>query len=1281
LASLRAQQIESWPFPQYNLSKDFAMKELNKIEPDDIKRLGPEELVRLLDLLLRGEARNRLFEKHGIFVPFQINVSDGGRDGRWDAPIKDCEYIPRPLTYYQCKAEALTEAKCRAEILRSDEPDDVRLKEKVAEVLEKGGAYVFFSSHPCPKIDERIAAAHQALANAGRPEPQNDCIEFLDANRIAAWVNTHVAAFAYMCQKTMRFQMVGLRAIRLWAEDPIFQYEFQSNKFLSDQIENIRKWLSEPRRVARISGPSGLGKTRLGFEVFNCETIGDDKIRAILAGSVAYTDVQFYGEDVFGWIDQICLFGLSGIIVVDNCSREWHQRLSAVVNRASSRLSLLTLDYEAEELRTEFLHVPLEPEKLRDVVPKILRSVPELAQLNDAEIDRIAVFAQGFPQIAILTAQAGGAVDYKTLNNQGRLAERLLWGRESPDDRARDIIRCLSLFSAVGVSGSVSKQLEFVRRELCDGISEYHFNRLTSRFKNSRILQAAGDYIMVTPAPLAAALAAEWLEYTPHSDFVRLLPEIETVGLTSPFTDQLKLLDFSEKATALCTQLLGPTGPLSSAEVLNSSVGSQIFRALSELNPLAATESLYRIYSDFSPAQMRDVEIGRRDLVWALEKLCWSVETFPKAAEILLKLAAGENEKWSNNATGHLDQLFHVYLSGTQMPAIGRLPVLKKGLTSPFPEVRRAAIGALGAGLEHNHFMRSSGAEVRGTRLPERDWQPKTYADIWNYWKEIFRLLRDEILKGDQLSTVALDTLGNGLGGLFVTPLVKDLEEEFRAVAQSQSGFWPAARDTIRRTLELVEDLPDDRRQVIERWLSYVQPHDLEHRLADIVSNPGWHHEENEQGHYEDVSAKRASEFADELASSGTGWVHLLPQLLQGPQQQAWAFGARYAELSERPRDLIDRCLAELRKIRAEDRNPQLVRGMISTLQNRAELNEILDGIANDAELRPLLVPLTTAAIISAEDFNRVAKCVEQNLLPTDSLRPFAFGSVTRRFADDEFHAHLAKLIENIPQARPAIFEVVFMHCFADEAKWPVYRDLLERLTVTPEVLSMRHDLYHWRDTVKKLVHAKPVEEWTRILTDAIITEAIEGKDNFFVRDTFAEIVALLLKYYPKVVWPIFEQALQNKENRYRIVDLLGRGGSRFDDSGSPLWNLPADQFKAWVQAHRDLISLVLHFMSLYSVDETETGGERFRWHPHALVLIELGEKDSVKQCISSNLLAFGSTGSRVPYLDKRIALVKDLMATENPELRAIAESVVRALEAHKEFERKRDAEHAAGIY
>jgi hypothetical protein len=710
-------------------------------------------------------------------------------------------------------------------------------------------------------------------------------------------------------------------------------------------------------------------------------------------------------------------------------------------------------------------------------------------------------------------------------------------------------------------------------------------------------------------------------------------------------------------------------------------VGSQIFRALSEVNPLAATECLHRVFSSFSPERSREVISGRRDLVWALEKLCWSIETFPKAAEILLLFAAGENEKWSNNATGHFKQLFHLYLSGTQMPAIERLGVLQHGLRSHCSEVRLVCVEALGAGLEHNQFMRSSGPETRGTRLPEKDWDPKTYEEIWGYWKEIFLLLRDQIVMKGQVSSLAVESLGRGLGGILTTPLAGELEEEFRKIAESQSGFWPSARDTIAHALEYHEELRGDLRSIAERWLSYVQPKDIEHRLADIVSTPGWHHEKNAEGHYDDLSAKHAIELADELATSGVDWFQFIPNLLQGEQQQAWAFGARYAEIASHPRELIDRCLESLRKIPRLDRNPQLVRGMISTIRDRTELGGILDAVANDPELRMLLVPLTTAAVSTVDDFDRVARCVEKGLLPPESLRFFAFGSVSNQFEDEKFHKRLSELTDKVPQARPAIMEIVAMHCYSNDAKQATYRDLLERLVITPEVVSMGHDLHLWSDNAKQVLLSNPSDDWIRRLTKAIIDESNNEKSRVFVRDTFAEVVGLLLAHYPKISWPLFEQTLGDSEKRFRVMDLLGRGGSRFDDSGSPLWNLPAEQFRSWAEANKDLIPLVLHYMSLYTVDKDENGTERFHWHPHVLAVVQLGERDSVEGCLSSNLLSFGSTGSRVPYLEKRIALVRDLTRTENQELRAIAEALLTVLEAHKAHEKKRDAEHAAGIY
>jgi hypothetical protein len=263
-------------------TKIGTMNQLNRVGPDHIERLSPTQFVKLLDILLHAEAKDRLLAKHGIHVPFQITVPDGGRDGKWEAEIVAYEYIPRKLTYYQSKAQSLTEGECRAEVLRTDEPSNVTLKEKVQEVLDKGGAYVIFCSHPVAKLDERIAACRKALRDAGRQTPEDDCIEFLDANRIATWVNLHVSAFSYVNEITTNFQAVGLKDVDAWGQELMFEYEFQYNDYLANQIRDLRNWLIKPKNIARITGPSGLGKTRLGYEVFNCESLDDNKIRQVL---------------------------------------------------------------------------------------------------------------------------------------------------------------------------------------------------------------------------------------------------------------------------------------------------------------------------------------------------------------------------------------------------------------------------------------------------------------------------------------------------------------------------------------------------------------------------------------------------------------------------------------------------------------------------------------------------------------------------------------------------------------------------------------------------------------------------------------------------------------------------------------------------------------------------------------------------------------------------------------------------------------------------------------
>jgi hypothetical protein len=1293
------------------------MQQINQIEASDIERLDGVQLVRLLHTLLCAEARVRSISKSGIHVPFEINVKDGGSDGQWDGEIGQSDYIPNRLTFYQSKASAISPSDCENEMHKDGSTE---LKAQVARVLENGGAYVFFCSHAYNPdlINARLEKAREALKEAGRATWATDQIHFLDGTLIAQWTNQHAAALALVCRVTRIWQAVVLRDFLHWQADPLFEFEFQSNQQLDGFILELRSALSELGGIARITGPSGLGKTRLAFEVFNAPAKGEgEKVRDALAASVVYLDMQIFGGQVLGWVNQLALAGYLGVIVVDNCTRKDHQILQSFIGHRDCKLSLLTLDYVPETpFGDSILQIQLTPEIMRDVVPRILAAAPDLkGRLDDSAIQRISEFAHGFPQIAILTAQAGHALDLQRLNQQGEIANRLLWGWGTEDATAKEIIRCLAPFAEIGQSGNHEDQLAFVCSEICGGLSDYDFRRHTKQFTERRVLQAVGDFLMVAPPPLAVALAADWLEDISDARFNELLPKIEAAGLTASFCKRLRQLDFSSRAQKLCEKLMGPTGPFSLAEVLNSEVGSRVFRALVEVNPLEATNCLFRLYSALSPEEAKLVDLGRRNLVWSLEKLCWRAELFPRAARVVRAFAAGETEHWANNATALFRQLFHVHLSGTQCPATERLEVLREGLVNAHRESRLLCVDALGAALQWGRFSRSGGAEQMGTRPPERDWHPTTWSEIWDYWSQAFGLLRDAILQENdpELSEAAKAALGSRVGALVTCPLGKELYEDFKRICERIGNSWPSARDELKRIRSYHKPLSAEFAEVIDEWLALLTPSDLATRLVDIVSVPGWHQEELPDGGFKDLSEEAAIQLADELYASDTPWKEHLGVLLSGDQQQTHVFGRRCMELAPDPAALMRESLDFYKAIEPERRNAQLLRGMISKIAGTKDAEAVLDTVAEDPDLRgSLLVPLSTAATATIRDFDRVVDLVKAGELPPEVVDHFSFGGISQRFDAEEFRSTLTSLIDTIPSAAPAVLRLVSMFYFHDPERFEQMRDFVIRLLLMPEVIKHINGTmigYSWKEAVQAILSAPP-EGFVPDLAAVLADKADSGSIISYNYSSAAPVLRDLLQRFPKQAWPVFEARLRDEEGHpnYSLVDLLCQSG-RLDDSGVPLWELDADDFRDWAKRNRDLMPYLLHHMPLYRIEHgaapdasgpgsseppqqgipielpDPTGvpkpGDRYVWHPLALVVAELCGKGELHGALSSNIFSFGSTGSRVPYLEKRLQLMADLAESDVPDLKLIALKVSDELKSEIEREKKNDAQRAAGIH
>lgn len=1254
---------------------------LTRIEPDEIKQLGADDLVRLLHRLLLCDARAMGVGKPGILVPYEINVPDGGSDGEWkskDASFIPNEFIPRAWTRYQCKAERLTSAKCREEVAPEDAKGTCSVKARVREVLEAGGCYAFFTNgheiKPSGEADIDTVARGQ-LRKAGFVPGHNSIIEFYGCNRIAEWTNRFPAAVRFVREVTKGLGGIHYFTYDGWGRLQEVQGSFFLNPALTKMIATLKAALQAgDTRMIRLTGLSGVGKSRLVYEAL--KPSNDSRARQdSLSASCIYLRYDDVPCDLLGLINHLADNNFSAIIIIDDCPSDIHDRIAGVV--AKSQLSVVTIFHESQPQRSDTHVLELTPQDMESVVESILKEDPQLAGRGDAAIRAVASFAGGFPQIAKLIIEFHRAPTTDELNDRAKLFRKLLSRGSEPDNATLRTARALALFRRIGGSApALTQHLKVIRTLFCRDISEMDFLSVIEKQKKRKIVQQIADTLVLAPRPLGVALAADFITVYPPGDWKATVDTLNEADLLEQFCERIEELEFSEQAEALGTMLLEVGLPFNDAEyLLTGGTGSQMFRALATLSPSTAIKVANRALSTQSLEVLRDAKDARRDLVRAFELLVWQPATFQDAARLLLRLAAAENEGWANNATGVFKQLFNLHLSGTMVPAIDRLAVIRTALESNHPEIRQVALEALGAALTFRHFSRMADATLGGKREPSLDWRPHTHRESLDYWRDCFRLLRDGILAGAADAERAKHSLGKGIDVFLQTPLVLELETEFRELCDRLGNLWPEVKDRIQSTLTLHGNLSAAHRETLVRWRDYVTPpeSDLASRLQDTVVRPGWHHRKEPDGHYADVSCEGAERLASELAATAVDLAPCLSLLLSGEQQQTFSFGVALGREHRYSKDLLTQILALWPSLDVKQRNPALACGLMRSLGNNLTFRaETLDHIANEPQLADLLVPLTASlGAIQEEDVRRLREAVVESRLDPSRLLVLAQGRPLGTLPDAFLVAEFAAIFGAKPECAQILLEVLFLHCHQDAERFEAFKDLFRGL-LTAEGLAIEdsHFGWEWHEVALKLIAVTSDGSWLGSVAKYICDALLRNKT--WVGTDYLRVVATrLFEKASMETWVVFGDALAsgNDTQKYVLAEFLGGSESMFEDSGSPLWALPEHRFREWVKEHSAVVPLLLERISLYTVEKQADGQEVFRWHPHALILLN-GSTDigQVQRALAGNLLSFGSTGSRVPYLEKRIALVRSLSAAVGPGLAEVS----RVLEAWLEAELER---------
>ena len=247
-----------------------------EITGDDILKLSDGDLRALIALLCEAELRRRRVSVSGVTWGGDQDAPDGGLDVRVNMPKRKTAqgFIPRHVTGFQVKKSDMTPNA----IVKEMRPRG-KVRAVISELAKRSGAYVIVASKGSVS-DSALRNRRQAMLKGakGIKNARALCVDFYDRNRLATWVRDHPGLIPWVRARVGR-PLQGWRSFGPWAnsaEDTRSPYLLDSELRIHtgkrekdnglnavDGLNRIREILSEPRKVVRIVGLSGVGKSHL----------------------------------------------------------------------------------------------------------------------------------------------------------------------------------------------------------------------------------------------------------------------------------------------------------------------------------------------------------------------------------------------------------------------------------------------------------------------------------------------------------------------------------------------------------------------------------------------------------------------------------------------------------------------------------------------------------------------------------------------------------------------------------------------------------------------------------------------------------------------------------------------------------------------------------------------------------------------------------------------------------------------------------------------------------
>tara|TARA_B100000965_G_scaffold169511_1_gene141391 strand:+ start:895 stop:4734 length:3840 start_codon:yes stop_codon:yes gene_type:complete len=1263
-----------------------------EVNGDEIALLDDGSLRDLIGHLCEAEFRRHGRDPSGVLWGGNQDAPDGGFDvyAETEQPIDETAYLNRGRTGFQVKKPGMPPSKIGPEMQPKGQ-----LRGGVKMLIANAGTYIIVSSGDSTSdsaLKKRTAAMREAVQKDDPTDKLN--LVFLDRGRIATWVRDHPSLVLWVKNRIGR-PYNGWRPYERWAWVPeggtdtylmddqvrLFDGQTSGDEGVSaaDGIGKLRQELATPRRAVRLTGLSGVGKTRLVQALFDRE-IGE---HALSPSDVFYTDVaDSPSPDPQSMIEQLVAQGISATVVVDNCPPELHRQAAKVCARSDSKISLITVEYDVrEDLPPETQVYRLEASG-SDLIERLVRL--HHPHISEVDAGKIAEFSGGNARVA--DALAGTIAKGETVSGfkDEELFVRLFDQRNQPSGALISSAEALSLvYSFDGEAVDPDSELAILASIAGKNVRILYADAAV--LKERSLLQSRGKWRAVLPHAIANRLAAGALRKIPRRVVLDAFLNSGSERLIKSFARRLNFLHDSDDAVQIVKDWLAPDGWIGKFTDQLSPFGMTVLESVAPVCPDETLAAIERAGEGENGAAFTSrTNSHHQAFVRLIRAIGFEARFFERSFRLLSRFALSEGTKENHEpARGELKQMCQLMLSGTWASAEQRRLAISELCEDGSADRQELGLELLDASLESWHFSSAHLFDF-GARPRDYGYQPRTQDDV-DAWFEVFLGYAKELaVRSDDRSTRAREIIANNFRSLWTSANALDLLEtvahEIHKARPWNEG-WIAVRKNLFFDGEKMEPSEKDRLLTLEKAL---RPTDLIQKTRAYAISRGRYDldlEEVEAGDEDDTSrgydrlADISRVLGTDVAKDDDAFQTVLPELFNEGGARLNTFGEGLAIGAPSLETIWDALLRTAKASDPEKRDLSVLLGFLIGAKGRdqAFVDATLDSLLADDQLAGKFPMFQVAAGLDAAGVKRLHASLDQGLAPIWEYERIAWGRAHEPLSDGPL-VKLLRRIREVPDGPFVAEDILKMRFHKDpgekkrhgETLFNFGRELLAEIPLDRDRRGNDLHAYDLATLSRETLKGKKGEAAARRLCERLRDGAAAGDVHLF---HFPKLLGVLADLHPTLFLDAFlddHEAHESGRRRFFRVNL--------ERQENPFSKIDDEVLLDWCSKRADVRFLRIAQEAVFFHRPESKGA--YEWKPLFFKLVGAApNKETVLKVIAEGIRPWSWSGSFYVHLEERANLFVDLLEHEDATLCTWARDTLSWLRKWIDEERQREEE------